>query len=130
MGIESLLDDNFIANQGKETPVEEVKEPIKEGGDAEIKVEDKSEPIEIKDEPKFELNEDVVRNYIKEQREKDENSFSDYFKEAEVKEVVKEVNPYADIQDDYVTNYMKFRKETGLSRKEFDFVQQDFSKKT
>ena len=46
------------------------------------------------------------------------------------KEVIKEINPYEDIIDDYDKKYFQFKKETGLGRKEFDFVQQDISQKS
>lgn len=123
MGIEDLLNDENLKPKATDEVIEqetsanvEASQQVIPNSDAEIET---AKPLE--------LNDDVVLNYIREQKKREVTSFDDLFKE---KEVIKEVNPYADIQDDYITDYLKFRKETGLGRKEFDFVQQDFSNKS
>lgn len=75
-----------------------------------------------------ELNDDLVLDYFKKQG-KEVTSLEDLFKTKEIEKVV-EKNPYEDILDDYDKKYFDFKRETGLGRKEFDFVQQDFSKKS
>ena len=85
---------------------------------------------EKEDQKQIELNNDAVLEYINKNREEKIVNYEDLFKQPESTEVIKEVNPYEDVFDDYDKSYFKFKKDTGLSRKEFDFVQQDFSKKS
>lgn len=130
MGIEDLLDEDKVREAQVETPE---KSELAEDAIAEkpeIEVAEKAKEVEVEkpnlENPVLELNDETVRNYIKSQREKDENSFSDYFK-SETKEVEKVVNPYAELMDDYDKNYFEFKKETGLGRSEFEFTQKDTS---
>ena len=85
---------------------------------------------EKEDQKQIELNNYAVLEYINKNREEKIVNYEDLFKQPESTEVIKEVNPYEDVFDDYDKSYFKFKKDTGLSRKEFDFVQQDFSKKS
>ena len=57
------------------------------------------------------------------------NSFDEAFAERVVeKEVIKEVNPYEGVEfDDDDLQYIKFKKETNRSRKDFDFLNQDIN---
>ncbi|WP_339877059.1 hypothetical protein [Olleya marilimosa] len=84
------------------------------------------------DTPQF--TKEQVEGYLKSNyfKDKEFNGIDDLLKSQEltVKEVVKEVNPYEDIIDDYDKKYFEFKKDTGLGRKEFDFVQQDLSSKS
>jgi len=65
-------------------------------------------------------------NHAKEQG-REVSSFEELLKPIEVeKEVVKEVNPYADILDDDDKAYFQFKKETGKSRKEFEAVNKNW----
>lgn len=119
----------------QETGFEEAQNPKEEVQPQETKgtVEEVATKPTIEKETKtdIELNDDLVLDYFKKQG-KEVNSLNDLFKTPETKEVEKvvEKNPYADVFDDYDTKYFEFKRETGLGRKEFDFVQQDFSKKS
>lgn len=139
LGISDLLDSNKVRQAQQEITTEQVIEqpiddkvetttekPIEEKPKENIVVEKPKE--EIKSE--FEINEEAVRGFFKTKYNKEVDSFEDLFKEPETKEVVKEVNPYEDVFDEYDKTYYQFKKDTGLSRKEFDFVQQDLSKKS
>lgn len=145
MGIDDLLDEQKVAEaqiqevstekvEDKQVAVEEktVENEVAEKveAEAEPKNEDTTAKEKIKEESTLELNDDVVLQYFREKKQKEVNSIDDLFKEPEVKEVVKEVNPYADIEDDYIKGYVDFRKQTGLGRKEYELAQQDFSKKS
>ncbi|QRE03508.1 hypothetical protein [Flavobacterium psychrophilum] len=58
---------------------------------------------------------------------RDINSFDEAFAERVVeKEIIKEVNPYEGVEfDEDDLQYIKFKKETNRSRKDFDFLSQD-----
>lgn len=137
MEIENLLDDNFIneevnkVSENKETNNETVINDDNVVSSEETKEE---KPSENKKEETtaLELTDESVLGYIKgkfKDQETEINSFEDLFKTKEIEKVV-EKNPYEDILDDYDKKYFDFKRETGLGRKEFDFVQQDFSKKS
>ncbi|MDO6737095.1 hypothetical protein [Wenyingzhuangia sp. 2_MG-2023] len=74
-----------------------------------------------------EVDEDSVKAFFKNKYGKEIDSFDNLFKEPEKIIEEKIVNPYEDIQDDYLNKLLEFRKDTGLGRAEFDFVQQDVS---
>ena len=136
MEIVDLLDEDKIREaQLASSDTEEQEESNAEGqeesnteGQEESNAEGQEEYEDIITED-AELNDESVRQYIAEQREKNAESFSDYFK-PQTKEVEKNVNPYEDVFDDNDKKYFDFKKETNLGREEFDFVQQDFSKKS
>ena len=134
MGIEALLDDSTFKEPIKETDTEESTLASEDTSSPE---EDSSQEDKVgSDDPQnqtgIELNDELVLKYIRENKQKEVNSFDDLFKEPSVveKEVVTNVNPHEKLYDDYDRNYYKFKEETGLGRKEFDFVQQDFSAKS
>lgn len=81
--------------------------------------------------PKFSDDEFLSWAKTKSGRE-DINTIDELFKPKEIeveKEVIKEVNPYADIMDEDTEQYLKFRKDTGRSRQEFEFIKTDFDTK-
>lgn len=113
--------------QNKEKPsVTDILEPLEAA-----KPEDKKEtPPETKP---LELNDDAVLNYLNSKNNTEFKTIDD-FKNSFIKEVEKpiekEVNPYADVMDEEDKAYFDFKKSTHRSRKEFDFLAQDFSKKS
>lgn len=126
-GVGSIIDGSYL-DESKKQVVEDNQEPI-----VKTTIEDKSDevvPAVIVDEQKTDFNNDSVLAYINKDREDKFGSFEDMFKQPESKEVIKEVNPWEDILDDSDKTYFQFKKDTGLSRKEFDFVQQDISTKS
>ncbi|WNH10043.1 hypothetical protein [Thalassobellus suaedae] len=80
-----------------------------------------------------ELNDDAVTAYLKNKyKDQEFNTVEDLFKkpEPQTKEVEKIVNPYADVMDEETKAYLDFRKETGRSRKEFEFLAEDITSKS
>lgn len=117
----------------QEEPIEDTKPPqeIEQGKEqekdksviitAEEESQKKSDPVEI--------NDDTLLNYLNTKNNTSFESLDAYQQSfATEKEVVKEINPYEDLMDEYDKEYFKYKKETNRSRKEFDFVQQDISK--
>jgi hypothetical protein len=145
MDIGDLMDDNKIREAQSFSNENEEQEKPDNGGQEDFDIEGQekvesgeqeeyedviTDGVELDNEPKnVALSDESVRKYITEQREKNEDSFSDYFN-PEIKEVEKNVNPYEDVFDENDKKYFDFKKETNLGREEFDFVQQDFSKKS
>ena len=138
MSTDDLMDDNKI-RQAQEEASEAAKNDVTENDEKENSDEVNSDEVkkdatvasdEKEDQKQVELNNDSVLEYINKDREEKIVNYEDLFKQPESTEVIKEVNPYEDVFDDYDKSYFKFKKDTGLSRKEFDFVQQDFSKKS
>lgn len=118
----------------EQKPIEQKVEPVKQ--QVEPIKEDIKEPIgqeALKTPPTTELNDDVVSAYLKNKyKEHEFNTVDDLFKKPEVqtKEVEKIVNPWEGVMDDETKAYLEFRKDTGRSRKEFEFLAQDISAKT
>ena len=133
MDTDDLMDDNKI-REAQEGASEQAKIDTTASDDKENIVEENKEDAvtvdEKEDKKEIELNNDSVLEYINKGREEKILNYEDLFKQLESNEVIKEVNPYEDVFDDYDKSYFKFKKDTGLSRKEFDFIQQDFSKKS
>lgn len=100
-------------------PVEQPKEPKPE----QPKATDTPKPIE--------LNDAQVEAYLKSKyfQDKEFNGLDAFLKTPEptIKEVEKVVNPWEDVIDESEEAYFKFKRDTGLGRKEWDFVQQDIN---
>lgn len=104
-----------------EDAIEEEAEPIIDQASLKSEVPKEEEAVPT-------LDEDRVLEFIRKKANREITSFDELFEEPKV--VEKEVNPFEDLYDDYDRGYFKFKKETGLGRKEFEFVQQDFSTKS
>lgn len=118
----------------KPNPVEQQKEEPKPAEFQRPNAEPKPEPKAEKpnEEPKpLELNDEQVEAYLKSKyfQDKEFNGLDAFLKQPEptVKEVEKVVNPWEDVIDESEEAYFKFKRETGLGRKEWDFVQQDIN---
>ncbi|WP_440880634.1 hypothetical protein [Tenacibaculum sp. C7A-26P2] len=75
-----------------------------------------------------ELSDDAVLSYINQKVGKEFKQFDDIFqvKEKEIEKIVeKTVNPYEGVMDQNDINYFEFKKNTGRSRDEYDFIQKD-----
>lgn len=99
---------------------------------AEQAKEPKPEQPNPSEDPKpIDLNDEQVEAYLKSKyfQDKEFNGIDSLIKGVEptVKEVEKPVNPYQDVFDETDEAYFKFKRETGLGRKEWDFVQQDIN---
>lgn len=121
--------------QNTQTPqkdITDILQPINKT--PEQKTDDSGKPTPPNTTENIELNDDRVSEYIKSKyfKDKEFEGLESFLKpkDPEVKEVEKIVNPFEDIMDDYDKNYFNFKKETGLGRSEFDFIQQDLSKKS
>lgn len=127
MGVDELLDDNFIQEQ-QNASLED--SDIENKDEEEIITDTIVSDEELAGQPKFDMNNESVLKYINETRKSEVATFEDLFKEVESKEVIKEINPFEDVFDEHDKSYFQFKKDTGLGRKEFDFVQQDISTKS
>lgn len=81
----------------------------------------------------LELNDDQVSAYLRSKyKDREFESLDDFVKPQEptIKEVEKVVNKWEGIIDDETEAYLKFKQETGLSRKEWDFTQEDIQSKS
>jgi|TARA_Y100000310_G_C20704425_1_gene834142 hypothetical protein len=92
----------------------------------------KPEQPKATDAPKpIELDDAQVEAYLKSKyfQDKEFNGLDAFLKTPEptIKEVEKVVNPYEDVIDESEEAYFKFKRDTGLGRKEWDFVQQDIN---
>lgn len=133
MGTDDLMDDNKIREAQEESSEALKNEAIASDDEIIVSEENTEEAITsdvVDDKKEIEFNNESVLEYINKDREEKILNYEDLFKQAESKQVIKEVNPFEDVFDEYDKSYFKFKKDTGLSRKEFDFVQQDFSKKS
>lgn len=136
-GIQTNFDDtenkNFdILDNTKQEPVktEPVKtEPEKQTAEQIFEPETSKKEEPLKTEQPVELTEDQIKAYFSNKYpDKTFEKVEDLFKAPEVKEVEKEVNPWEDVMDDEEKAYLTFKRETGRGRKEFEFLNQDFSK--
>lgn len=76
-----------------------------------------------------ELTPQQILEFVNKDREVPFETYEDIFRPKEVeKEVVKEVDPWEGVLDEYDREYLKFKKDVGGTREQFDFIQQDFSK--
>ena len=133
MGTDDLMDDNKIREAQEESSEASKNEAIASNDEKIVGEENTEDAITsdvVEDKKEIEFNNESVLEYINNGREEKISTYEDLFKQPKTNEVIKEVNPYEDVFDDYDKSYFKFKKDTGLSRKEFDFVQQDFSKKS
>lgn len=118
----------------------EVNEPVKPTEQPKVETQPKptAPPVEQPEQPKpsedpkpIDLNDEQVAAYLKSKyfQDKEFNGIDSLIKGTEptVKEVEKVVNPYQDVFDETDEAYFKFKRETGLGRKEWDFVQQDIN---
>lgn len=69
------------------------------------------------------LDDKLAFDYLKKTHGIEFDSLEDFLKG---REVVKEVNIYEEILDEDDKQYLNFKKETGRSRKDFEFLNQDF----
>ena len=118
----------------EQPPVEEIKPIVNEDKPPVENTDAAKTPI-VEDVKAPELNDDLVSAYLKtkfKEQEQEFNGFDDLFKKPEVqtKEVEKIVNPWEDVMDDETKAYLEFRKETGRTRKDFEFLSQDISAKS
>jgi hypothetical protein len=77
------------------------------------------------------LSDEKFLEYINKKNKTEFKSLEDYqnsFSKQIEKEVVKEVNPWADVMGPEDEAFFKFKKETGRGRKEWEFLNQDISK--
>ena len=142
MEIDDLMNENSIlqaqADVASKKEPEAAPAPVPDAEPAPVHDAEPADPAPITD-PSVEikpsgepspalLNNETVLAYLNKNREKEITSLDELFQEP--KAVEKFVNPHEHLYDDYDKSYFKFKEETGLGRKEFDFVQQDFSKKS
>lgn len=143
-GIKSDLNDQDEGLKPLETKPVEAQEPASEvvetTEEPPLKVAEDLKPLEAKTEDKpvvedvnteLKLNDDLVSKYLRSKyKDREFESLDDFIKTPEPieKEVEKIVNPYEDILDEEDKAYLDYKKETGRSRREFDFLQQDISK--
>lgn len=124
--------DTEISKEGK--VVEEKKEIVKEvvvadNPDNPDPAKEPTEEIEENIKPDgTEITDESVLAYFNSKRDKDNQlkSLDEIYKVKEVEKIVeKEVNPYTDVMSESDKAYFKFKRDTGLGREEWDFVNQD-----
>lgn len=145
-GIQTNFDDNtgFKPIEKKEepnAPIVEAKQeaPLEKKDDTpifkELKPEAKPEqpieakkPIETKQPEAQDINDEAILNYLNSKNQTTFTSLEEYTNSlVKEKEVEKVVNPWEDVMDADDEAYLKYKRETGRTRKEFDFLNQDFS---
>ncbi len=104
--------------------------------DIDVNGENKNEVSAINNEPdtssikNADLDFNQVKDWLKNNGlDRDFNSIEE-LKQQEIiveKEVLKEVNPYESILDDDDRSYLEYKKETGRTRKEYDFLKKDIN---
>ena len=112
MDTDDLMDDNKIREAQEEaseaaeidgTENDEVNSD--EVNSDEVKKDATVASDEKEDQKQVELNNDSVLEYINKDREEKIVNYEDLFKQPESTEVIKEVNPYEDVFDDYDKSY-------------------------
>lgn len=123
-------------NEDHRQPIEQPTEQVVEQKvvEQEAPIEEQQQEVVEQEQPKEvtqELNDKSVSAYLK-NKYKDHkfDSMDDLFKAPETKEVERVVNPYEDVMDEETKAYLDFRKETGRSRKEFEFLATDINAKS
>lgn len=119
-----------VAEQPKEVveTKEELKQPIAEQPKPEYSeiVDTKKEVVETKEEPKTqeqvkdEITDETILTFLNKKNNTTFKSLDEYQASlVQEKEVVKEVDPYADLLDDADREYFEFKKQTGGSYQDF-----------
>lgn len=126
--VEEPSEEKTIEQQSNETHLEDKQQNTEQNTDTT----GLSKEVKHKEEKPIELNDEQVSAYLKNKyKDRQFETLDEFITKPEpiVKEVEKIVNKYEGLIDEEDDAYFNYKKETGRTRKEFDYLKEDFSKK-